>query len=88
MWRGQEDFVAISSFYKVRIKMITINGDAEPTVNIIEPNPEPVVCHDASAMMTPEMIILHKKDSHYDLILPQNSHLALEGGLDFQKRTF
>ena len=31
------------------------------------------------------MIVLHLKDSHYDLIVPKNSNLAIEGGLDYQR---
>ena len=31
------------------------------------------------------MVILHEKDSHYNLVVPVNSRLALEGGLDLQR---
>ena len=34
----------------------------------------------------PEMVLLHQEDSHYNLIIPRTSKLALDGGLDFQRQ--
>ena len=31
------------------------------------------------------MIVLHEHNSHYDLIIPNDSRLALDGGLDYQR---
>ena len=87
MWRGQEDFIAVCSIYQINIKMITITGeeDENPVVNIFEPNPELSESREFSAGQVPDMIVLHLKDSHYDLIVPKNSKLAIEGGLDYQR---
>ena len=38
-----------------------------------------------SAGQVPEMILLNEENSHYDLIVPADHRLALEGGLDYQR---
>ena len=65
--------------------MITTDGENEPIVNIIEPNPALASCSELPAGKIPDMIILHEKDSHYNLIIHESSRLALEGGLDYQR---
>ena len=85
MWRGHEDFSVISTAYQVNIKIITIDGESEPTVNVIEPNPALASCSKLPAGKIPDMTILHEKDSHYNLVVHERSRLALEGGLDFQR---
>ena len=32
------------------------------------------------------MVILHEENSHFNLIIPRNSKLAIEGGLDYQRK--
>ena len=34
----------------------------------------------------PELVLYHEKDVHYDLIVPKDSTIAKEGGLDFQRK--
>ena len=87
MWRGQEDIVALSNMYQVKITVITIRGvdDDEPSVNVIEPNQEPLESCEVSAGQVPEMILLNEENSHYDLIVPAYHMLTLEGGLDYQR---
>ena len=87
MWRGQEDFCVVANTYQVRIKIITIRGydDENPVVNIIEPNPEFAQFSELPAGTIPDMIVLHEYDSHYNLIVPSDSILAREGGLDHQR---
>ena len=50
--------------------MITITGeeDENPVVNIFEPNPQLSESREFSAGQVPDMIVLHLKDSHYDMI--------------------
>ena len=76
---GHEDFAVICSAYQFEAKIITISGenDANPRVSRIEPNPE--------LSRVSEMVLLHEENSHYNLIIPRDSKLALEGGLDFQR---
>ena len=87
MWRGHEDFSVICSAYQFEAKVITITGeeDENPRVNIIKPNPELANLSKLPTGWIPEMVILHEENSHYNLIIPRNSKLALEGGLDYQR---
>ena len=64
MWRGHEDFSAVSNIYQFRIKIITVRGanDENPTVDIIEPDPNFIRC----SGKVPEMIVLHQYNSHYE----------------------
>ena len=87
MWRGQEDFCVVANTYQFKIKIITIRGydDENPVVNIIEPNPEFKQFSELPAGKVPDMTVLHEHDSHYNLIVPNDSMLAREGGLDHQR---
>ena len=87
MWRGDEDFSVISNTYQVTIQIITVRGlqDENPVIRKIEPNPDFSHCSELPPGKVPEMIVLHEHDSHYSLIVPQDSRLALEGGLDYQR---
>ena len=76
MWRGEEDFTVLCSLYKFKIKIITLDGECEPSVSYIEPNPVLVRFSDFPEGKVPEMVILHQKDVHYDLIVPEDSVLA------------
>ena len=35
----------------------------------------------------PDMTLFHTKNVHFDLIVPKDSKLAVDGGLDYQRRT-
>ena len=52
---------------------------------MIEQNPALEEISEIPFGKIPEMVILHEKDSHYNLVVPVNSRLALEGGLDLQR---
>ena len=88
MWRGHEDFLAVASAYQIKITIITIRSedDPNPTVNIIEPNPALALKSDITKGVVPDMILLHRENVHYDLIIPTNNRLAIEGGLDMQRQ--
>ena len=88
MWRGHEDFLAVASAYQIKITVITIRSedDPNPTVNIIEPNPALALKSDITKGVVPDMILLHRENVHYDLIIPTNNRLAIEGGLDMQRQ--
>ena len=83
MWRGEEDFTVLCSLYKFGIKLITVDDGNEPTVTLIKPNPVLERFSDFPAGQVPDMIVLHQKNSHYDLIVPKDSQLAIEGGFDY-----
>ena len=85
MWRGEEDFTVLCSLYKFNIKIITLNGESEPSISYVEPNPVLMRFSDFPEGKVPDMMILHQKDVHYDLIVHKDSLLATEGGLDYQR---
>ena len=87
MWRGQEDFVLVSSLYNFKMKIITIEGDDDenPVVTNIEPNEEIVKESEIPDGKVSDLIMLHRKNVHYDLIVPKSSEIAKEGGLDYQR---
>ena len=85
MWRGEEDFTVLCSLYEFKIKIITLDGEREPSVTYIEPNPVLVRFSDFPDGKVPDMVVLHQKDVHYDLIVPDDSVLAIEGGLDYRR---
>ena len=78
MWRDHEDFVAVANIYQFVIKIITVthSEDPKPVVNIIEPDPGYSSEGIISGGQISEMILLHTKDTHYDLIVSKTSSLA------------
>ena len=87
MWRGQEDFALVSSLYNFEMKFITIEGDDDenPVVTNIEPNEEIVKQSEIPDGKVSDLIMLHRKNVHYDLIVPKSSIIAKEGCLDYQR---
>ena len=87
MWRGHEDFQIVANAYQVKITIITIRGmkDQNPETTIIEPNPDFKNYAEIPPGIISDMMILHEHDVHYSLIIPEDSRLAENGGLDFQR---
>lgn len=89
MWRDHEDLAAISNIYKVKIKVVTVVNtmDQNPIVSIQEPDPNFDIIDEAFPPgQIPEIVLYHVKDLHYDLIVPKDSKIAIEGGLDLQRK--
>ena len=88
MWRDHEDFAALSNIYQFVIKIITVThfDDQHPEVTIIEPDPGFSHVGSIPSGGVPEMLLFHTKDTHYDLVVPKESKLAKEGGLDYQRK--
>ena len=83
MWRDHEDFAALSNIYQIKIKIVTV-----AVVTLQEPDPDfKIVGAEFPSEKLPEMIIFHVKATHYDLIVPNKSKIAEEGGLDYQRTT-
>ena len=72
MWRDNADFAAISNIYQVRIKIITVTHteDNNPSVINIEPDPDFLAMSEMVPWKISDMILLHTKDTHFDLIVP------------------
>ena len=88
MWRDHEDFAAISNIFQVRIKIITVRNteDLHPRISIQDPDPNFKAETESLPGQIPEIILFHLKDMHYDLIVPKDCRMAVEGGLDFQRK--
>ena len=89
MWRDHQDLAAISNIFKVKIKIITVKNamDSNPIIHIQEPDPDFKINNDDFPTgKIPDMVLYHVKDVHYDLIVPKESIIAKEGGLDFQRK--
>ena len=89
MWRDHQDLAAISNIFKVKIKIITVENemDSNPIIHIQEPDPDFKIVNDEFPPgKVPDMVLYHVKNVHYDLIVPKDSILAKEGGLDFQRK--
>ena len=89
MWRDHQDLAAISNIFKVKIKIITVKNemDSNPIIHIQEPDPDFKINNDDFPPgKIPDMVLYHVKDVHYDLIVPKESMMAKEGGLDYQRK--
>ena len=86
MWTDSEDLSVISDMYQVKIKVITTAGekDENPTVNLIYPDPDLKEFAELKDVDMEEMVLLHQKDFHFDLIVSKDSVLAKDGSLSYQ----
>ena len=87
MWRGHEDFAVIANAYQIKITVIIVNGmeDKNPQISEIEPNPDFKNHAEIVPGKVPDMMILHEKNVHYSLIIPEDCRLAEIGSLDLQR---
>ena len=86
MWTDSEDLAVISDMYQVKIKIITTRGEADknPTVNNIMPNEEMKEFSELKNVELGEMVLFHENNSHFNLIVSENSELAKLGSLSFR----
>ena len=89
MWRDNADFAAIANIYQVKIKIITVShtGDENPIVTCVEPDPALANIAEFAPGQVSDITLFHTKNVHFDLIVPKDSKLAVDGGLDYQRRT-
>ena len=59
--------------------------DQNPDTMIIEPNPDFKMYAEIPPRIISDMLILHEYNVHYSLIIPEDSRLAENGGLDLQR---
>ena len=86
MWCDSEDLSIIADIYQINIKIITTKGrnDKNPTVNWISPESTMKEYAELKDIEMEEMVLLHQKDSHFDLIVSKDSLLATVGSLSLQ----
>ena len=86
MWSDSEDLSIISDLFQVKIKVITRTrrGNGDPTVNWIHPDEEMKEHADLKHVDMVEMVLIHDDDSHFNLIVAEDSDLATKGSLSFR----
>ena len=83
MWSDSEDLAVISDMFQVKIKIITSKGatDKNPIVNRIEPDEEIKDHADLKHVELNEMVLFHKNDMHFNLIVSDKDDLVSKGSL-------
>ena len=83
MWSDSEDLAIIADMFQLKIKVITSKGedDQKPTENWIFPDKEMKQFAELKDVELKNMILFHKNDSHFDLIIDKNDDLATMGSL-------
>ena len=78
MWSDSEDLAVISDMFQLNIKVITLKGefDSNPTINWIYPDKSMKKHANLSNVELGEMVLLHRKDHHFDLIVSNHSDLV------------
>ena len=82
MWTDSEDLAVISDMFQIKIKIITTKGhtDENPTVNWIYPDPSMKEFAELTVDME-DLILLHEDDTHFNLIISEDSDLVKCGNL-------
>ena len=86
MWSDSEDLAIISDMYQIRIKVITCLGenDTSPTVNWIYPEPNLKSFAELKNVELDDMVLFHQNDCHFNLVVSNQSDLALLGSLSYR----
>ena len=83
LWSDSEDLAVIADMFQINIKIITSksDNDQKPTENWIFPDKEMKQFAELKDVELKDMILFHKNDSHFDLIIDKNDDLATMGSL-------
>ena len=86
IWTECEDLVVLTDMYQIRIKVITTKGPDDKTVSAswIHPDPDLEKYAMLKKVKLNDMILLHEKDSHFNLVVSRNSDLATLGSLSYR----
>ena len=86
MWTDSEDLAVVSDMYQVNIKVITSKGekDTKPTVNWIFPDESLKEFAELKDVELEDIVLMHEADSHFNLIVSEQSELATLGSLSFR----
>ena len=86
MWTDIEDLVLISDMYQIKIKIITTKGetDENPTLTWIYPDEEMKEHAELQNVDLDELVLFHENDSHFNLVVAEDSELATVGSLSFR----
>ena len=83
MWTDSEDLAVLSDMYQIKIKIITSRGedDENPTVNLIHPDKAMEAFAELKDVDIDEMVLFHQDDCHFNLVVNEESDLALKGSI-------
>ena len=87
MWSDSEDLAIIADMYQLKIKVITTKGsdDENPTVNWIHPDDTLKEFAELRDFKMDDMVLLHENDSHFNLVISEDSDLAKLGSLSHRE---
>ena len=82
LWSDAEDLAVIADMFQLRIKVITTKGpsDKTPTVSWITPDISLKEFAELNVEMD-DLVLLHEKDNHFNLIISRDCDLARFGNL-------
>ena len=83
LWTDSVDLQVMANMYQMQIKIITTKGpeDSHPTVNMIGPDPELNNFKLIPEGKVSDMKLLHYDESHYNLVISKDDHIAKFGTL-------
>ena len=86
MWTDSEDLIVVADMYQVNIKVISTRGESDknPTVNWISPDQEMKQFAELKDVEIDDMVLLHERDTHFNLIVSEDSDLVKLGSLSFR----
>ena len=86
MWCDSEDLAVIADLYQVKIKVITTAGekDKNPSINWIYPDESMNEFAELKNVDMDTMVLLHEKDTHFNLVVSKDSELARFGSLSYR----
>ena len=77
MWSDSEDFAILADMYQVNIKIITIDGrGGKPNLNWIYPDAKMEKYAELKNVDFEDMVLLHEKETHFNLVVHGYSYLA------------
>ena len=86
LWCDSEDLQVVANLYQMSIKVITIKDDTDenPSINHIGPDSALTASRILPAGIVPNMVLLHYKNVHYNLVISSDSNLAKYGSITNQ----
>ena len=86
MWSDSVDMTIIADMYQINIKTITIksSSDSNPTVNWVHADKNMEKFAELKNVEQDNLVLLHEDESHFNLIVAQDSDLARLGSLSYR----
>ena len=86
MWNDSEDLAIIADMYQMKIKIVTTKGlkDDNPSVNWIHPSSDLKKFAELKDVNIDDLVLLHVKDTHFNLVISNESDLAKYGSLSYR----